>query len=171
MLHIVTGEMNCGKTAKIREIHKMYGGDGFVSDKIFSEDQHIGYELSALGSNEKWVLAKKTDLIDEAWTNSLIQGEFQLNKEVFSHAITRIEEMMIERIKPIFLDEIGYLEVRKQEGFYKIIEQLTSYPYDVYLVIRISCLQDAIRIFNLKNYRILNLNYKNNRRYYDQSDN
>jgi len=157
MLYIVTGEMNCGKTTKVRELHKLHGGDGFVSDKIFINGQHTGYNLTALKSPNNQTLAIKKEFYLDEWKNSYNHGSFVFNLDIFSNAVSRIESLISDEVKPIFLDEIGYLETRKQKGFHSIIEKLAKYQYDVYLVIRLSCLNDAIKIFDFKNYRILNL--------------
>ena len=155
MVHIITGAIDEGKTRKVEAIYRqMKKGDGWVSGKIFLNEEFIGYEIQRLSTNEKLPLAYKKEYVPSGWDEIYAIGPFYFSKRAFEFAGKIIDEIIEENINPVFIDEIGPLELQGK-GFCPMLEKILKTPKDVYIVVRSHCVNDAIKKFSIKNYETL----------------
>jgi nucleoside-triphosphatase THEP1 len=154
MLYIVAGGINEGKTEKMDALyHEKKQGDGFLSKKIFVDKDFVGYEIVRLSSGEKMPLAYKSDHVPGDWDEMYRFGPFCFLKEAFAFARQIIDEIIEKGIEPVFIDEIGPLELRG-EGFCEILNKVLNTGKDVYISIRSHCVEDVIEKFNIQKYVI-----------------
>ena len=152
MIYIVTGGIDEGKTQKIDAIYsQIKKGDGWVSRKIFFKTDFIGYEIVRLSTNEKMPLAYKVEHVPPGWDEIYRIGPFSFSKRAFDFAGTIGSEIIHQGIEPVFIDEIGPLEL-SGKGFCSLLEKILKASKDVYIVVRRHCVEDVIIKFGIKEY-------------------
>jgi nucleoside-triphosphatase THEP1 len=157
MVFIITGGIDEGKTREIGAIYRQIKkGDGWVSGKIFLNEEFIGYEIQRLSTNEKLPLAYKKEYVPSGWDEICARGPFCFSKRAFEFAGKIIDEIIEKNINPVFIDEIGPLELQGK-GFYPLLEKILKTPKDVYIVVRSHCIEDVIKRFNIRGYKILTI--------------
>jgi nucleoside-triphosphatase THEP1 len=162
MVYIIQGEINQGKTQEILSIYNRdKQGDGFVSKKIFiNQTDFIGYEIVRLSTGEKMPLAYKSQHVPPHWEKIDQCGPFSFSKAAFVFAEHIIDDIIARHIDPVFIDEIGPLEL-DGNGFFAILEKILKAKKDVYITVRNHCVKDVINKFNIQDYKMIMLNEKN----------
>jgi nucleoside-triphosphatase THEP1 len=156
MIYIITGEINKGKTEKALSMYNFTGGDGFISKKIFKNNIFYGYEIARLSTNESIPFALKLDNIPPLWDEIDIFGSFSFSEKAFAFAESIIDEIINSDTNPVFVDEIGPLEL-EGKGFFNIMKKLLQTEKEIYITVRKSCLEDVIEAFKLERYEIVPL--------------
>jgi len=157
MIYIITGGIDEGKTRKIEAIYReMKKGDGWVSRKIFLNEEFVGYEIVKLSTGEKLPLAYKKGYGPSVWDEIYTIGPFSFSKRAFEFAGKIIDEIIKKKINPVFIDEIGPLELQGK-GFCPLLERILKTQKDVYIVVRTHCVEDVIKRFNIQGYKILTI--------------
>jgi nucleoside-triphosphatase THEP1 len=134
----------------------MKKGDGWVSGKIFLNEEFIGYEIQRLSTNEKLPLAYKKEYVPSGWDEIYTIGPFYFSKRAFEFAGRIIDEIIEKNINPVFIDEIGPLELQGK-GFCPMLEKILKTPKDVYIAVRSYCVEDVVNRFEIKNYEIIKI--------------
>ncbi|MFP4548171.1 MAG: nucleoside-triphosphatase [Fidelibacterota bacterium] len=143
MITIITGKVNAGKTTYMQHLYaNKKKGDGFVSVKVFENNQHTGYDLHHLKTkNTKPFIRKKTKL-PQNWQEIFKIGDYSFSKDGFAFAKDIIRNTAEE---PVFIDEIGPLEIFQKSGFYSLLkERLNS---DLYITLREHLYDDFLKSF------------------------
>jgi nucleoside-triphosphatase THEP1 len=156
MIHIITGELNQGKTEKALSIYSFTRGDGFISRKIFKKNTFYGYEIVRLSTSESIPLAFKSGSTPFVWDEIFTAGSFSFSEKAFIFAESIIDEIIKGDANPVFIDEIGPLEL-EGKGFCNLLKQLLLTDKDIYITVRKSCLKDVIEAFKLERYEIISL--------------
>ncbi len=157
MVYIITGGIDEGKTRKIEAIYRqMKKGDGWVSRKIFLNEEFVGYEIVKLSTGEKLPLAYKKEYIPSGWDEIYSIGPFSFSKRAFEFAGKIIDEIIEKNINPVFIDEIGPLELQGK-GFCPMLEKILKTQKDIYIVVRSHCVDDVVNNFEIKNYEIIKI--------------
>lgn len=157
MVHIITGGIDEGKTRKIETIYRqMKKGDGWVSRKIFLNEEFIGYEILRLSTNEKLPLAYKKEYLPSGWDEIYAIGLFRFSRRAFEFAGKIIDEIIEKNINPVFIDEIGPLELQGK-GFCPMLERILKTQKDVYIVVRSHCVEAVVNRFEIKSYEIIEI--------------
>ena len=155
MIHIICGENNQGKTKKIKSIYNnKKEGDGFIAQKIFKDSIFCGYELIRLSTEESVTQAMVENLFPEKETPVYKQGNFLFFKESFVFADSIIEEIISNKTNPVFIDEIGPLELRK-EGYHKSLKKIFKEDRTIYITARNSLIFDIIDFYSIKDYSLI----------------
>jgi nucleoside-triphosphatase THEP1 len=156
MVYIVAGGIDEGKTQHMIDLyHKKEQGDGFISRKIFVDGNgFIGYELVRLGTGEKLPLAYKSEHVPGDWDEIYRFGPFSFSKKAFAFAERIIAEIIDKGIEPVFIDEIGPLELRGQ-GFCNVLKNVLKTQRDVFLAVRNHCVKEVIEKFAIQNYNVI----------------
>lgn len=155
MVYIVAGGIDEGKTERMDALyHEKKQGDGFLSKKIFVDKDFVGYEIVRLSSGEKMPLAYKSDHVPGDWDEMYRVGPFSFSKKAFAFARQIIDEITEKGIEPVFIDEIGPLELRG-EGFCAILNEVLNRGKDVYISVRSHCVEDVIEKFNIQKHIIM----------------
>ncbi len=161
MVYIIKGEINQGKTQEILSIYNRdKQGDGFVSKKIFINlTEFTGYEIVRLSTDEKMPLAYKSQYVPSNWDEIYRRGPFSFSKAAFVFAEHIIDDIIDRHIDPVFIDEIGPLEL-DGNGFFAVLEKILRTQKDVYITVRSHCVEEVINKFNIRNYKLVTVKKK-----------
>jgi len=153
MLHIITGAIDGGKTRKMLSIYnRLKRGDGFISQKVFHDQKgFVGYEIRRLSTGQKLLLAVKETHLPRDWEDIYRIGPYHFSKKAFIFAENIISEIIASNIEPVFIDEIGPLEL-KGEGFSSLLERVLEASAEVYIAVRSHCVEEVINKFNIGEY-------------------
>lgn len=155
MINIICGENNQGKTKKLKSIYAdKKEGDGFVAQKIFIDSTFCGYELVRLSTGESVPQALIENLFPEKETPIYKQGSFLFFKESFVFADSVIKEVIKNNINPVFIDEIGPLELRKK-GYHKSFIKILKENRTIYITVRNTLVNDIIDFYSIKDYSLI----------------
>ncbi|HOO71004.1 MAG TPA: nucleoside-triphosphatase [Spirochaetota bacterium] len=157
MVYIIHGEINQGKTTRIQSLYReLNRGDGFISKKIFKHLVFCGYEATRLSTGESTVQSLKSNLFPENRIPFYICGSFSFFRESFIFTASIIDDIIIKGIDPVYIDEIGPLELQGK-GHYECFQKIAHSGRTVYCTARNSCLEKIISGFGLKNYSLIRL--------------
>ncbi|MGE5343476.1 MAG: nucleoside-triphosphatase [Candidatus Omnitrophota bacterium] len=159
-VYIVSGGIDTGKTREMEAIyhrlnHRLKRGDGFLSKKVFSEaGDFVGYELVRLRSGERVSLAYNVAVRPPDWDEIYRCGVFSFSGKAIDYAERVIDEILGSGMEPVFIDEIGPLELNGK-GFCGCLTRVLSMGREVYLAVRQQCVQEVVRQFDIRDYEIL----------------
>lgn len=149
MINVITGKINSGKTTKIIDVYdKSQQGDGFVSIKNMIGDKVHSYEIMQLSTREKRLLVLREDFLTDSWCESCKIGPYSFSKDTLDYIEKTMRNFIKNKISPVYLDEIGPLELQN-ECFHKIFMELLDNNCELYITIRKDSLADIIRKYNL----------------------
>jgi nucleoside-triphosphatase THEP1 len=155
---MVTGGINAGKTTKMAEIYRLCPrGDGFLSRKIFiTPECWVGYELVRLSSQEKIPLAYKAEYVPMGFAELYRQGPFCFAADALKFAEKIIAELIHNQTEPIYIDEIGPLELNGK-GFAPLLTHVLNAGKELILAVRSHCVTAVIHQFNIQNVELLKI--------------
>jgi nucleoside-triphosphatase THEP1 len=157
MVYIISAAIDEGKTKKIESLYRQYlQGDGWISRKILLNDTLAGYELERLSNKVKMPLAYKRPYVPAHWNEIEEYGPFVFSKRAFDLAEKIVDELIEKKIEPLFIDEIGPLEL-SGKGFYTHLHKVLKSTTEVYIAVRSHCVQGVVEKFAIKPFRIINL--------------
>ena len=154
MVYIITGDIDQGKTSLAYSIFKSNKqGTGFLSLKMYTNNKFIGYQIFDLVENVRQPLAYiKTAVPDDLAIEFEFSG-FAFTRPGFEMASNIVNRAIEENKSPIFIDEIGPIELFQKRGFYHLFEKLLRSESDIIVVVRNFLLQQLIETYNIKNYK------------------
>lgn len=157
MITIVTGSINCGKTTRMINLYQAnQKGDGFVSIKIMKDGHVDHYRARKLSSGEERVLMIH-EKSDSFHTPSMIQiGPYHVIDSTIEWIEDEMNHMINQKISPLYLDEIGHLELKKQ-GFHHILLNMLHAPVDLVLVIRDQWMKDVVQTYNMNDVDLIDV--------------
>ncbi|GMQ60002.1 hypothetical protein AN1V17_44020 [Vallitalea sediminicola] len=151
MVNVITGAINSGKTSKIVNLYdRMKQGDGFVSIKNMDKDKVHSYEIMRLSNRKKHQFILREEFLTDEWYESCKIGPYSFSKPTLNYIEETIRELIEAKISPIFLDEIGRLELQNK-CFHKILVELLNNECEIYITVREDSLDDLIKKYNLIN--------------------
>lgn len=146
MIHIITGQVNVGKTTSIHDWMKQNPTlqfVGFLTPKLNGERcffilPHGSYlNMEAIG--------------DE--TQTIEVGKYRFSKKSFDIVSEQTRLNSIDKESIIIIDEIGPLEARG-EGFSELFKQVLQKENHLLVVVRKTMLEDIIKQFQLSHHNI-----------------
>lgn len=153
MITIITGPINSGKTTRMINLyHKIGQGDGFVMPKIYRNGIYAGQKIMRLSTKEETEFSFIEGCIPD-WDEAFHYHNYSFSKKGFDFATGICRELISCETNPIYIDEVGPLELNKK-GFFSIMHTLIRNDFDVYMTMRSNCLYELINIFNIKSYKI-----------------
>ncbi len=157
MVVIIAGEIDAGKTTKLLEIYEtIKSGDGIIAKKVFTAGTFTGYELVRLTTGEKKLFAVLKENLPDEWEEVFSHRRFSFSKKAFEFAEHTFEQILAEKITPIFIDEIGPLEL-SGKGFDEIFKKLLEANRKIYAAIRTDCVKSVIEKYAIKDYEVIEL--------------
>jgi nucleoside-triphosphatase THEP1 len=157
MIYIITGGIDEGKTREIEAIYReMKKGDGWISKKVFLNEEFIGYEIVKLSTGKKLPLALKKEYVPADWDEISSIGPFCFSKRAFEFAGKISDEIIEKNINPVFIDEIGPLELQGK-GFCPMLDNILKTQKDIYIVVRSHCVEAVINRFEIKSHEIIKI--------------
>ncbi len=155
MVYLVTGGINRGKTSKIVSIYnETKSGDGFITKKIFRQDVFTGYEIVRLSNGNKMPFICKIGYEPDGWDEIFRYDIFSFSEKAFYFAENIINDILYNKISPIFIDEIGPVELGGQ-GFCDIFKEFIAADGIKYATVREACIKDVVSKFKIPEYKII----------------
>lgn len=157
MVNIVTGRINSGKTTRIIKIFEtLHKGDGFVSIKHMIGDRVHSYDMMQLSNRQKQLLVLREDFLPDDWVEGCRIGPYSFSQITLNDVEYKIREFVNNEKFPVFLDEIGPLELQGK-CFHRIFQMLVQEAKEVYVTVREDILDAVIEKYQLieGQYRIL----------------
>ena len=155
MVKIVTGSINSLKTTRIINYYEDNPiGDGFVSKKIMKDNLVYGYNLMQLSTKHEIPLVIRDSLWDGKKRIIFKIGPYCFFEEALMFLEEKTDEFINNNINPIFLDEIGILELNG-EGFDQILKKLIKNKCDLFLVVRSDLLDKVCERYGFKEIEII----------------
>jgi nucleoside-triphosphatase THEP1 len=155
LITIITGEINSGKTNKMRDLYsKTQSGDGFLCMKTIKNNIHMGYDLVPISQNNSMPFIRKKQFLKKSDKIIFHIGDYYFFEKAFYEAEEIIIRLLKEKIDPIYIDELGLLELQKK-CFYNSIVKILKHNIPLILCVRKSCLQSIINLFNFSKYKII----------------
>ena len=156
-MYLITGDINTGKSTKTYAYSKHFpNADGFISIKSMSGIDVNKYDLVQLSTKDSIVLAYKDPFYQHQFESNQTLGEYHFNDSAFQWAEKLVDEWIAGNVHPIFIDEVGMLEIQGN-GFYPIIKKLIEIKRDCYFTIREAFIPNFTEKFQLITYSILTL--------------
>lgn len=145
MINIITGKIDSGKTTYLKNLYdKSHKGDGFICMKYFEGNTHLGYDLLHLKSEKQKPFIRLKTNIDNNWHQIFEIGKYSFSEEGFYFACKIIADISD---KPIFIDEIGPLEIIQKSGFYDLLEK--QLDKEIYITVRGDLYTGFLKTFNI----------------------
>lgn len=133
-------------------LYQERGGDGFISSKRFSGGIPSGYDIVRLSTGEAMSLCVKGDSIPADWDEIDTAGSYSFSGKAIRFAESIIDEILERNIEPVYLDEIGTLELDGR-GFSPLLRKVLETERDIFMAVRMNCVQNVISQFNIENYK------------------
>lgn len=155
MLTIVTGSQNSGKTTALRRhFEKCQQGDGFIAVKHFEGSQIIGFSARRLTTGEMRHLAVH-DCVNQNMLDVACKiGPYAFSQRTLNWIDKTILNLIAQKTQPLYLDEIGKLEM-KGAGLNNAFQSILHSGLDAIISVRTDLL-DAV----LKHYDIHHFNHE-----------
>jgi nucleoside-triphosphatase THEP1 len=155
MIHIVTGKMNAGKSTKLGSIYnELQKGDGFISVKRMHYDKVHGYEIMRLSTKAFLPLVMREEFSHTSIDVACQIGPYLFLSDTLKYVENEIEEMIKNAVSPIFLDEIGQLELYDQ-CFSDIFQKMVNSGLEIYITVREDLVEKIIEKFQIKKVDII----------------
>lgn len=154
MVTIVTGKINSGKTTYLESLYEQKKlGDGFIARKYMLNGDIHHFELERLSNKKKypWMIHQK--FYQKEFKNFKKFGPYYLNLQTLEEITLIYENLINTHTSPLFLDEVGVLELRK-DGYYSILQKILSNQIEVYMTIRGDLVDLLVDFFEISNYQI-----------------
>lgn len=154
MVNIVTGPINSGKTTKMIGIHNDIGGDGIVSKKLMDVCDVIGFNLIRLTTGEEVPFIRRTDRKIVGWNECCRLGPYTVSAEAVSWAVDFIRMYIRKEEGPVYLDEIGALEIN-DKCFHDVLKEILESGAETYITVRDGNLEVVKEKFGITGARII----------------
>jgi nucleoside-triphosphatase THEP1 len=130
--------------------------EGFACVKAYN-DQHdtIGYALRRLSTNDETMFIYDKQFYDDSFENTTEFERFVFSLNALNHVLDVMDKAIINpKIKTLFLDEIGKLELINQ-GFSEILINMILSDKDLYLCINDRHIDAISSKYDIKSYHCI----------------
>ena len=155
MVTIVTGNIHDGKTTAMIDLFETNKGDGFVSIKNMEESYVKGFDYLQLATKQTGPLASK-DIIEPVRD---VLGPYYFNEEAMSYIESELKILVKKGVSPVYLDEIGQLEL-DGKGFYTILKWILTNMDEhlmLYISVRKPFVDQIVELFNIEKISIIDI--------------
>ena len=157
MVTIITGKINSGKSCTILKHYKENQlGDGYISVKRMHYDKVHGYDLLRLSDSSTKQFVIREDDLDSTKKISCQIGPYVFLEETLKEVESSIKEMIKNNVTPIYLDEIGQLELY-DECFDHILTTILESNTDAIITVREDLIPKVLKKYNIKEPNIITL--------------
>ena len=155
MIHIVTGKIDSGKSTTIADLYQRnQAGDGFVSIKRMHYHKVHGYDIMRLSTLETRLLVVRDEFKHRDYQIACKIGPYLFLQDALAYVETTIRSLIADGVTPIYLDEIGQLELYDQ-CFHKVFAELVDSGVECYITVRHDLVPDIIDKYKLMDYDII----------------
>lgn len=156
MIYIVTGEINQGKTSLAYSLYESNRiGDGFLAPKLFVKGQFAGYQIQHLSSSEIRPMAFINSFRPDDIKIRFQFQDFLFTEQGFDLASKIIDQVIKNKISPVFIDEIGPIELFKKKGLHNLFKRVLQKNCDVIVVVRNFLVERLLDVYNIRNYELI----------------
>ena len=156
MVGIVTGNINSGKTTRMKALYERYGGDGFVMEKTMDGQWVRSYHALRLSTGEMRLLVLREGYDDPAFTEATRIGPYRFDADTLEWIRSTMHGLIEANVNPLYLDEVGKLELRG-EGFDAILRELADKALPLYISVREDLIRNVIKRYGFKNVTVQGL--------------
>lgn len=157
MVTIITGKINSGKSCTILKHYKeTQVGDGYISVKRMHYDKVHGYDLLRLSDSSSQEFVIREDFLEPNKKVSCKIGPYVFLEETLRNVESSIKEMIQNNVTPIYLDEIGQLELY-DECFNHIFSLILESNTDAVITVREDLIPKVLQKYNIENPNIITL--------------
>jgi len=155
MITIITGPINSGKTTKMEDIFKSdREGDGFITLKLIENTIVEGFDIMKISSKEIKPFIRRRGNEPPEWKENCFLGPYTVSEKALKWVTEDIERLINNGLFPIYLDEIGVLEL-KEKCFYKILKEMLKTENEIYISTRDENLDAVISKFGITGAKII----------------
>jgi nucleoside-triphosphatase THEP1 len=155
MIYIVTGKVNSGKTSKLAVMYQYDRlGDGFVAIKDMDNGIVTAYHAMHLSTMETRSFIVREACAPAGFDGCFTIGPFIISKTGLAWIESQVRLMIAKGISPIYLDEIGPLELANG-GLHLLFAELVASGLDLYVAIRNELVSQVIEKYHIKEYRLM----------------
>ena len=155
MVKIITGKINSGKTTMLLEHYrKNHIGDGFVAIKNIHEQEVYGYTILRLSNNNTYPWMIRQNHYHQDFSNAGTFGPFYINLDAIPLLESVVDELIKQQVSPIYLDEVGVLEMIGG-GYHNALKKVLSSKLDLVLAIREDLVEPVTSHFAITDYELI----------------
>ncbi len=157
MIVIITGKIDSGKTSRLLSVYnESKAGDGFVIKKVYEHNNNIGQDIVRLSTGDNKPFSLKKSLVPRHWDEVYSYGPYSFSVQGFLFANSIITDAIQMSYEPLYIDEIGPLELQ-EKGFSDILLLALASKKNLYITVRDTCLQAVIRKFDIHQFEVINI--------------
>jgi len=155
MVKIVTGKINDLKSTRLYQHYLSHQlGDGFISIKHMSGKQVHHYDALRLSTKKQKQFMIHEQFFRQQEESLYKIGPYYVIKETMEEIEHSIREMIDRNIQPIYLDEVGQLELNDL-GYAPMIKLILENHFDLIMVVREDLIEKVINKFQIKDFEIV----------------
>lgn len=160
MVHIITGPVDSGKTTLLYRVSRLVGtGDGFLLRKQFDGGALIGQSIRRIADGREMDFSRRLPYVPEGWVEACRYEDFSFSGSGMQFAGEIIDEALETGCEPIFIDEIGPLELG-MKGFYALFRRVLASKVELFFTVRESCVDEVMRLFGITGHTVLGIKGK-----------
>ena len=157
MVTIITGKINSGKSCTILKHYKEnQQGDGYISVKRMHYDKVHGYDLLRLSDSSTKQFVIREEYLDNSKNITCQIGPYVFLEDTLKEVEYSIKEMIKNNVTPIYLDEIGQLELY-DECFDHIFKEILKNNTDAIITVREDLIPKVLEKYNIQDPNIITL--------------
>lgn len=157
MVTIITGKIDSGKTTRLLSLYnESKTGDGFIIKKVYEQGIHIGQDVLRLSTGECKPFSLKKGRLPRCWDEIYCCGPYSFSGQGLSFANNIIIDALQMNFEPLYIDEIGPLELQ-EKGFFNILTLILASRKNSYITVRETCLHAVISKFNIHQFEVVNV--------------
>jgi nucleoside-triphosphatase THEP1 len=155
MVTIVTGKVNSGKsTTLLHHYEKHLNGDGFIAIKKMVDHVHYGFNLMRLSSGNTLPWMVHQNYYHNDFAKTMKFGPYYLNLNLLDLVEEATDEMLEQKVSPIYVDEVGVLELNGG-GYHNIIRKILKSGTDLVIAVRDDLVPSVLTYFDIKDYELI----------------
>ena len=154
---IFTGKINEGKTTALKNHYeKNQLGDGFISVKKMINDRVHSYISTRLSTKEEKVILVHEQFFSKDFLVAGKIGPYIINLLTLETIEKSIMKMIASQVDPIYLDEIGVLEL-KGYGYDYIFRKMIHSKLSFIISVREDLVDEVISKYQLKDVQTIHI--------------
>lgn len=155
MVTIITGKINDRDSSESDYLFDSnMPGDGFISVKTGFENEKHSYDILRLTTGETMPFIVSEDQMIDGLEIACQIGPAIFLQETLNYVENEIEKMIEQGVSPIYLDELGQLELY-DECFHHIFTKMILAGVDCVITVKEDLVDNIIDKYGIKAYQIL----------------
>lgn len=160
MITFVIGPIDSGKsTWMLKHYAEQRRGDGFLAFKWVDDGKQLGYQNYRLSTGVQNPYIYRNEYMPPDVKERGKIGPYQLLESAVSQMEQQYKEMIEQCIQPVYIDEIGPLELTGA-GLHTIFASLVESGLDLVVAVRTHCLEPVLKKYHIQDAMIIEINEK-----------